>query len=431
MFFTICLYISLAIFVAGVLYKGSAWFRYQIDTSRENLTVQNRIAAAVKGVLATIFSQKLLILLKTFIVDVILQLRILRESFSRWLMHMLISTGFISLLLMHALEKIITEPLFPEYYSTLNPFFFLRDFFGFMVVAGLAIALYRRIALKGPRFKTDAVDIIAIVILAVVMVSGFLLAATKITSYSVYQEMVDEYAGTDDEAELEALESVWVSKFAVVSPNVKGPFKNEMIEQGLEIHQDSCMDCHADPQWAFGSFLTAKIVSPFALALDAAGIPTFLWYLHFLACFAGLAYLPFSKLFHLVTTPLSLLSNSVMDRTTSDPVNTVTRQILELDACTRCGTCSLNCSVAITAGDRGNENILPSIKIRKLLELAKVDRTDREEVARLQEGLYLCTSCYRCTTVCPSGINLQDLWFDARESLLRKGYPELLVLSSL
>ena len=33
--------------------------------------------------------------------------------------------------------------------------------------------------------------------------------------------------------------------------------------------------------------------------------------------------------------------------------------------------------------------------------------------------------------VCPAGINLQDLWFNIRETLLQKGYPEFLVLSPL
>jgi Fe-S oxidoreductase len=33
--------------------------------------------------------------------------------------------------------------------------------------------------------------------------------------------------------------------------------------------------------------------------------------------------------------------------------------------------------------------------------------------------------------VCPVGINLQDLWFNVREDLLQKGYPEFLALSPL
>jgi len=346
-------------------------------------------------------------------------------------MHMLIYAGFMLLLLMHALEKIITESVFAEYYSTLNPFFFLRDFFGAMVFLGLGIAVYRRVILKVPRLKTDAMDIYTIVILAVIMVSGFLLEGTKITSYTAYEDMVADYAGTDDEEELEALESAWVQKFSIVSPNVKGPFEEDEIEQGLEIHEESCATCHSSPQWAFGGFLTAKVVSPIALTLDKINFPDFLWYIHFLACFAGLAFLPFSKLFHIISTPLSILSNAVMDREKSDPSNITTRQVMELDACTRCGTCSLNCSVAVSFEEVLNSNILPSFKIKELKAIAKESQLSRQELMRINEGLFLCTNCYRCTTVCPSGINLQDLWFNTREALLGKEYPEPTVLSTL
>ncbi len=429
MFFTASLYISLAVFAAGVLFKVSAWFRYNLETRQD--TISKRISAAVSGVLSKVFSANLLTLIKVFLLDVILQYRILKEDFLRWFMHMLIYAGFMMLLLMHALEKLISESLFTEYYSTINPFLFLRDFFGVMVFIGLGIAIFRRVILKVPRLKSDAMDTYAIVILGVIMVSGLLLEGTKITSYSAYQDMVTDYAGTDDEEELKALESVWVQKFSVVSPDVTGPFDEDVVEQGMEIHEESCAGCHSSPQWAFGGFITAKVLSPIALTLDKVNFPDFLWHIHFLACFVGLAYLPFSKMFHIIATPISILSNAVMDREKSDPSNITTRQVMELDACTRCHTCSLNCSVAVSFEEVINSNILPSIKIKKLKAVAKDNQLSKQELISLQEGLYLCTNCYRCTTVCPSGINLQDLWFNTRESVLQTEHPEPLVLSTL
>jgi heterodisulfide reductase subunit C len=168
-----------------------------------------------------------------------------------------------------------------------------------------------------------------------------------------------------------------------------------------------------------------------ALTLDKINFAEFLWTIHFLACFAGLAYLPFSKLFHIISTPVSLLSNAVMEREESDSVNVTTRQVLELDACTRCHTCSLNCSVAISFEEISNSNILPSFKIKELKAIANESQLSKQELMRINEGLFLCTNCYRCTTVCPSGINLQDLWFNTREALLGKEHPEPAVLSTL
>jgi heterodisulfide reductase subunit C len=49
----------------------------------------------------------------------------------------------------------------------------------------------------------------------------------------------------------------------------------------------------------------------------------------------------------------------------------------------------------------------------------------------LQEGVYICTNCDRCTVVCPSGINLRDLWFQIREELIHSGYPLPFILSPL
>jgi heterodisulfide reductase subunit C len=76
-----------------------------------------------------------------------------------------------------------------------------------------------------------------------------------------------------------------------------------------------------------------------------------------------------------------------------------------------------------------NLNILPSEKIASVRALASGRDLTPEQLNHIQEGIYLCTNCRRCTVVCPVGINLQDLWFTVRETLLKRGSPELLALS--
>ena len=137
MVFLTLLYISLAIFGLGLLYKFSTWFTRTIGSTGQDITASERASAAAKGIAGVIFSAKILTLCKVFILDVLLQVRILKEDFTRWLMHMLIYGGFMLLLLMHALEDFVSEVIFAEYYSTLNPFFFLRDLFGIMVLVGV------------------------------------------------------------------------------------------------------------------------------------------------------------------------------------------------------------------------------------------------------------------------------------------------------
>ena len=432
MVFTLLLYTSLAVFAIGLIYKISTWFSRNIGISAQEFTTSQRVSAAAKGLAGAIFSAKIVTLIKVFILDVVLQKRILKEDFLRWLMHMLIYAGFMLLLLMHALDNFISEPLFANYYSTVNPFMFLRDLFGFMIIIGIGIAIYRRFILKVPRLKTSAMDHYAIIILAVIMLSGVLLEGVKITSYAEFQYMVEDYAGLyaeDDPDEFRALESYWVQGFGVVSPHVKAPFDEDVLSVGKDLHEASCMDCHSAPQWAFTGYAVAKIIKPISLALDRAGAPNILWYIHFLACFMGMAYLPFSKMFHIFATPVSLLANAVMEKDKSDPANIATRQVMELDACMHCGTCSLRCSAASAFDALGNEYILPSEKMTFLKTLVTGKKLMVRELIAIQEGVYLCTNCDRCTVVCPAGINLKELWFNVREDLVQRGCPEPLVLS--
>ncbi|MGD9082631.1 MAG: 4Fe-4S dicluster domain-containing protein [Desulfobacterales bacterium] len=423
------LYTSLIIFALGLIIKIWIWFSRTIGTSANQIPVLERVSAAVKGIFSVVFSVKILTLIRVFILDVVLQVKILKEDFLRWVMHMLIYVGFMLLFLMHALENFISEPLFINYYSTINPFMFLRDLFGFMVIVGIAIAIFRRFILKVPRLKTNAMDYYAIIILAVILLSGILLEGAKITSYTEYHYMVEDYADLEDPEEITALESYWVQNFGTVSPNVQAPFSEDVLSMGKELHEASCMDCHSAPQWAFTGYATAKIIKPVALALDRAGTSTIMWYIHFLACFVGLAYLPFSKMFHIFATPVSLMANAVMEKDTSDPANIATRQVVELDACMHCGTCSLRCSAASAFDVRGNDYILPSEKMTFLKTLAAGKKLSERKLSAIQEGVYLCTNCDRCTVVCPAGINLKELWFNVRENLVQRGHPEPLVLS--
>ena len=432
MFYYISLYISLAIFIGGLIYKIYAWLSYKIGVDSKDIPTSKRLSSALKGIVLTIFSAKILTLINVFFLDIILQRKVFNEDFFRWLTHILIYVAFMLLLFMHALDKFITSAIFPNYSATLNPFLFLRDLFGALVIIGVCMAIYRRFILRPPRLKTNSMDTYAIIILAVIMLSGIILEGTKIGSYSIYKSMVSDYAGLEEgEEEFKALTAFWVDKFGTVSPDLKAPFEATLLEEGKELHEMSCSGCHSRPQWAFVGYPVAKVFKGAALGLDKGGIHTLLWYIHFLACFIGLAYLPFSKFLHIITSPLSLLANSVMDKKGSEPANIATRQALELDACTHCGACTSRCSVGIIVEEIENENILPSEKLQSIKAIVTKKQTDETRFRLILDGTYLCTNCHRCTDVCPAGINLEDLWFSAREDMFQKDYPEFSILSPL
>lgn len=181
MLYDTALYMALAIFGVGLIYKVSGWFRFSVDMQNRvgSTPAPSRIQTALKGVFATLLSPKLGVLARVFVSDVLVQMRIRKEDVLRWLMHMLIFVGFMFLLFTHALDKIIVTSLFDRYYLDLNPYLIVA---GSMVLAGVAIAAYRRFIQKVPRLKTAGPDYYALVILAVIIISGLAMELTKLTS---------------------------------------------------------------------------------------------------------------------------------------------------------------------------------------------------------------------------------------------------------
>lgn len=424
MFFSVAFYLSLAVCLIGVFYKITKWFILRIGPEAANFSFLQRLSSAIKSSFSALLSLRLLVLLKVFFLDVLFQIRILKGdlSFLRLLMHIFIFGGFIFLFLMHALDEQITEVLFPDYASTLNPFMFLRNLFGAMVLIGLAIAWFRRKTLNSFKKLTNHTDRYAIIIIALIIISGFLLEGVKIISSSIFDQMVEDYAELEEPEEIKQLKLYWAKDFGVVFPDLD--LKNSKLsELGRDLHEENCMDCHTRPNQAFVSYPISKILGPVATGLNKINAVTWLWYIHVLTCFIGLASLPFTKFFHMISSPVSLLANGISGKTQAKIANLVSLRAVGLDACVHCGSCTLHCSVAPVFQKIPNKNILPSEKLISLKALASGKYFDDEALRAFQEGSFICTDCLRCTMVCPVGINLQDLWSAAKKDLIEKGLP--------
>lgn len=426
MFFKVSLYVALIVCVIGTGTKVLRWFQCRIGDQAKGVSTGERFSLALKGVFSTLFSRKLFLLVKIWVLEVLFQKRINREGFSRWLMHLCIAYGFLFLLLMHALDRYVSQKLFSGYVATLNPFLFLRNLFGAILLAGLIIAGYRRLFNRVMRQTTRGLDLYALAVLFAIALSGIFLEATKIVSHQRYQEMVTENSSLSDEGEAVALKAYWAEEFAVVFPQVP-PSDPATLKKGQELHVLNCASCHSKPNSAFLSYGLAKAISPAALVVGQSSVRNVLWYFHFLVCFIGLAFLPFTKFFHLLTSPLVLLINGVMDRATALPANIATVQAIELDACTHCATCSQHCSVRPIFQHIPNLTILPSEKLAAFRSMASRKIIAPEELARFQEGASICTSCNRDVVFCPVGIVGQELWFCMRDDLQHLGCPDLFV----
>ncbi len=118
-------------------------------------------------------------------------------------------------------------------------------------------------------------------------------------------------------------------------------------------------------------------------------------------------------------------------------------QLMEVDACTRCGECVKWCPVYVF--DK-NENITPRGKLRKLKIiinaqnslLLKILRPDSfiggllcpepvsdEYIRKFAENLYECSTCRQCHFVCPSNIDTVELYEAIRRSIINAGFGPL------
>ncbi len=415
MVFNIILVLSLLGCLSGLFLRAKGWFAGGVTAEDRSIAPGKRIGGVLQASLKALFGRSCQ-LGKGIVLDGLLQWRLYKTDRKRWLAHSLIFWGFIPLLLLHAMDGVITVPLFSGYESTLNPWMFLRNVFGVMVVVGLGMAIKRR--MQNPsRMKTSMMDIAALAVVGVIIVSGFVLEAAKIASQSDYQRMVEEYYVGDDAQELAALELVWVHDYGVAKSKDTPAWDMALYNLGQEVNESSCVYCHSLPQTAAVSYVLSRPLVPLSRSKDSTFLVDALYWLHVLVFFGALVWLPFGKLRHIVTSPLSAIADRLrsplpngLDGSDSPvPALRATRRMLDLDACTRCGLCTDHCSVGISAAILGNTYILPSEKLEALGE--------GERSKALLEGLTVCTNCLRCTGICPVGINLQDLWDAVREDM--------------
>jgi heterodisulfide reductase subunit D len=111
-----------------------------------------------------------------------------------------------------------------------------------------------------------------------------------------------------------------------------------------------------------------------------------------------------------------------------------TRQLAELDACTRCGNCLDLCSAYQGSRD---VSISPKKKMEKLKDAVNKEyglisrlfkrELTKDEIEAISHAAFACTMCSRCEVDCHINIKLQDLWLKLREIMVDEGhYPEIM-----
>lgn len=177
-----------------------------------------------------------------------------------------------------------------------------------------------------------------------------------------------------------------------------------------------------------------------AVGLDSAASFQTVWWLHAVLSLGFVAYLPYSSVVHMFTSPLSVLFNSPRlvegeargrVKVHLDDALAGMVQRVQLDACTSCGECVRWCEASFF---RPGVSTSPFSRLQNYRSWAKskalprsfarfigAKPCDADGLSAFAESVYQCTLCARCVEACPVKIDLLNLWLSLRTEVAQQG----------
>ena len=392
------LYSAIIIFIIGL---GVQFYRFKKKAGFLNPEKTNRYDLNVKE----------------FFFNLFLQTKLFKAGKVRWAFHFGLLLSFLYLLIVHGLHAITADLFFNGYEPTLDPFQFLRNMSGlFVLIVGIAFVVRRSLNLrinqdKGIKNK----GLISVAAILILIGSGFALEASKIISEPIFMEMVEEYSDIED-GELIDLKLYWKDNYTVFFEQT---FQStpEQFQNGEILNKEYCLYCHSNIRSAFLSKTIAKAVYGAGQWFNSHRLDKKLYWIHYGICLILLICLPFSRISHIILIPFASSRQNL--KAIDYQANRVSINVATLYACTNCGFCSQVCSVYPNFQISRNPDILPHSKIESVKAL--IENPSAIDLFKLSAGNGACTSCYKCTDICPSGIDLQSLWTVLDKKLVQMG----------
>lgn len=313
------------------------------------------------------FGQRLAGLLKFGIA----QVRVLKERYPG-VMHLSIFVGFVLLLIGTATVSFdydVWGLIFGQASFIRGNFYLyfslVLDLAGVLAIIGLLFAIFRRYIQRPSRLNNQAGDIIILVGLFIIIISGFLVEATRIAATQPPWE-------------------IW----SPIGYAISGLFSNTSVATAQTWHR---------------------------LA----------WWFHLVLAFSFIGYIPFSKLFHLISAPTNIFFRSFQPKgqLTSLDIETAEtfgagkitdfswKQLLDLDACTHCGRCQDNCPAYLSEKPLSPKKLILDL-LKNLnqqhpqwLNPRAENNSGNEESlvgsAVMADEIWACTTCRACMEECP------------------------------
>jgi cytochrome b subunit of formate dehydrogenase/nitrate reductase gamma subunit len=244
--------VSLILYVIGIGATLTFWFQGAVGDP--SFSGHEKLSYIGEKAWQIIFSKKIFALLKVFVLDVLLLRRILKESVSRWTIHSLIYLPFF-LRFFIGLVLLLLSVAFPMSRQVAllldknYPFIaFTYDFLGLCIIIGVIGAMMRRIHERPQRAVTTGQDYVVLGLIGAILLTGFLVEGMRILLTGI-------------------------------------PLSAALA--------------------SFMGYPVSLLLGLFSIRWEV--LYPYGWYVHAILTGALVAYLPFSKMFHILVSPLVLL----------------------------------------------------------------------------------------------------------------------------
>ncbi len=267
------------------------------------------------------------------------------------------------------------------------------DAFGVLVLVGAVIFLVRRYGQRPERLDNKPEDLVAILLIVFVVIGGFVVEGFRIAA--------TELPTTPD----------WAL-------------------------------------WSPGGYLLARAFS----GLNESTLLTWhriTWWIHMVMAFGAIAYVSlfWNRLWHIIVSPLNVFFRSLGPKGVIAPIDLekaetfgtskvqdfTWKQLLDVDACVRCGRCQDLCPAYASGKPLNPKKVVQDIKTQLLEEAPYLMKgaapekgkdliTERVGV----DEIWNCTTCRACDEACPIYVDHIDKIIDMRRSLVldRATIPE-------
>jgi Fe-S oxidoreductase/nitrate reductase gamma subunit len=344
------------------------------------------------------------------LVNVLGHTRILREKYAGW-MHFFMFWGFAILFLgtsLIALQEDVTRLLFGIAFlkgSFYKLFSLSLDIMGLMFVVGVLMAAYRRYIQRPERIK-DVLpdDAITLGLLFAILVTGFVVEGLRMAATELKQN------------------------------------------PGLAL-------------WSPVGYVAATAFSAGMAADTILGLHRWAWWIHALLALGFIAYIPHSRMLHIITSTANVFLHNTAPRGLMPgiPVEQFEsaetfgvhkveefnwKEMLDTEACTRCGRCQDNCPAHLSQKPLSPKKVILDLKehIHHKANLLLDERGKPRESVQYEgpdliggiieeEAIWACTTCRACIEACPVCIEPMTKLLPMRQHmvLMESRFPQEVV----